>query len=162
MDKKRVLQRKLNTIAESADTSTSRGLSQLLDEVSDALLQHHDSCHFVYYLEECNHFLQNSLTPFYRRLKIKERKRYDRETFMNVDGVKLERPSAIEVNSIDNEYSVVTVLVLARGGHAIPIPYTVRSVLKNFCSIIPIELIKDIEVLWSPQSEGDTISEQKL
>lgn len=48
LDKNRELLRKLNIMAQTADISTSRGLIDLLQEVSKALRQHYDSCHFAY------------------------------------------------------------------------------------------------------------------
>lgn len=51
--------------------------------------------------------MKDSLVSFYKKLLITERERYDRDTFMNVDGATLERTSADKANSIENKYTVV-------------------------------------------------------
>ncbi|KAK2364147.1 myelin-associated oligodendrocyte basic protein [Trifolium repens] len=121
LDKKRVLQRKLNRIGGTADTVFKSGLNRLLKEVVTSLLEHHDHCHFAYLYAKYDH-LEKSIRPRFRGFLETEIGKFDKndETFVNVDGVKYRKESDRKVNSIDNEYSVVTLLVLVDGKYLIP------------------------------------------
>jgi hypothetical protein len=109
LDKKRVLQRKLNRIGGTADTVFKSGLNRLLKGVrlfqGLNLLFLHDNasvryCCVIYYctymcayLSICCFWLSD--VPFLFLFNL------------NVDGVKYRKESDRKVNSIDNEYSVV-------------------------------------------------------
>ncbi|XP_074375205.1 FLUCTUATING-LIGHT-ACCLIMATION protein 1, chloroplastic-like [Apium graveolens] len=171
VDKKRELQRKLYRIAGTADTYTMSGLNNLKKEVVKALLEHHDSCHFAYLFAKYDDMEKYS-RPCFRGFLETELAKFEKEdeTFVNVDGVICKKDSGGNVNSIDNEYSVVTLLVLADGEYWIPSvkwhtplvnKVDVKTALQKILSI-PRSNLEALEVLWTPQTEKDSISEQEL
>ncbi|GAU28211.1 hypothetical protein TSUD_313700, partial [Trifolium subterraneum] len=92
------------------------------------------------------------------------------ETFVNVDGVKYQKESVGKVTSIDNEYSVVTLLVLVDGEYLIPSPKRsstrvnkgdVITALQTIYSI-PRSNLEAVEVLWTPQMENDVVSKKDI
>lgn len=136
-----------------------------------ALLEHHDSCHFAYLFEKYDDMEKYS-RPCFKGFLETELAKFDKEeeTFVNVDGAICEKHSAGNVNSIDNEYSVVTLLVLADGEYWIPsvkwhTPHVdkvdVKTALQKICSIRRSNL-EALEVLWTPQTENNSVSEQEL
>ncbi|KAK1382790.1 hypothetical protein POM88_020525 [Heracleum sosnowskyi] len=171
LDKNRVLQRKLNKIAGSADTLTKSGLNCSLKEVVKALLEHHDFCHFAYLFAKYDH-LEKYSRPCFRGFLKTEVGKFDKndETFVNVHGVKFGKHSVGKVNNIDNEYSVVTLLVLVDGEYLIPslkgyAPHVkkvhIKTALQKIHSI-PTSDLEAVEVLWTPQTESDIVSEQEV
>ncbi|KAL1820254.1 hypothetical protein ACET3Z_015123 [Daucus carota] len=170
LDKKRELQRKLNRIAGTADTYTIKGLNNL-KKVVKALLEHHDSCHFAYLFAKYDDMEKYS-RPCFRGFLETEVAKFDKEdeTFVNVDGVICKKDFGGNVISIDNEYSVVTLLVLADGESWIPSVKWHTPVVDKVDVKIALQMIRFIrmsklealEVLWTPQTENDSISEQEL
>ncbi|KAK2432777.1 myelin-associated oligodendrocyte basic protein [Trifolium repens] len=171
LDKKRVLQRKLNRIGGTADTVFKSGLNLVLKEVVQSLIEHHDDCHFAYLYAKYGHLEKSSRPRFRRFLEIELGKSDNNdETFMNVDGVKYQKESGGKVNSIDNEYSVVTLLVLVDGEYLIPSlkgnstrvnKGDVKTALRTIYSI-PRSDLEAVEVLWTPQMENDVVSKQDV
>ncbi|KAK1369016.1 hypothetical protein POM88_035108 [Heracleum sosnowskyi] len=166
-DKERVLQKKINKIADSADTSTVDGLNYVLKGVVKALLEHHDSCRFAYFYDKFGNSMKKSVRPSFEELLNREIDRFDKDenTLVNVDGVKYKKEVVAKSNYIANEYSVVTLLVLASDfkldesvsrstGHLKSLLQTIQT--------IPKKSIKSVEVLWTPQREDETVSEQEL
>ncbi|KAK1394812.1 hypothetical protein POM88_013868 [Heracleum sosnowskyi] len=90
----------------------------------------------------------------------------DEETLASVDDMKNEEEAVGKAHSmVDNDYLVVTILVLARGVYSIP-PLQcntehVKTVLQKFSSI-PKSKIESLQVLLTPQTEDEGISEQGL
>ncbi|WJX84541.1 hypothetical protein P8452_67109 [Trifolium repens] len=141
LDKKRVLQRKLNRIGGTAD------------------------------IAKYDH-LEGSSRPRFRGFLETELEKFDKndETFVNVDGVKYRKESNGKVNSIDNEYSVVTLLVLVEDEYLIPSVKRnskrvnkgdVKTALETILSI-PRRELEGVEVLWTPQMENDVVSKQDV
>ncbi|XP_017244062.1 uncharacterized protein LOC108215936 isoform X4 [Daucus carota subsp. sativus] len=171
LDKKRELQRKLNRIARTADSCTISGLNNLKKEVVKALLEHHDSCQFAYLFAKYDEMEKYS-RPCFRGFLETELAKFDKEdeTFLNVDGVIGKKDSGGNFNSSDNEYSVVTLLVLADGEYWIPsVKWHTPLVSKADVKIalqkirsIRMSNLEALEVLWTPQTENDSISEQEL
>ncbi|PNY09585.1 hypothetical protein L195_g006139 [Trifolium pratense] len=171
LDKKRVLQRKLNSIGGTADTIFKSGLNRVLKEVVKSLLEHHDHCHFAYLYAKYDHLEKHS-RPRFRGFLETVIGKFDKndETFVNVDGVKYRKEPVGKVNSIDNEYSVVTLLVLVDGEYLIPSlkghskrvnKGDVKTALQTIYSI-PRSNLEAVEVLWTPQMENDVVSKQDV
>ncbi|KAL1827866.1 hypothetical protein ACET3Z_006278 [Daucus carota] len=170
LDKKRVLQRKLNRIAGTADTETKSSLNCVL-KVVKSLYEHQDQCRYAYLYAMYNH-LEKSSRPCFRGMLEMEAGKFDKnnETFVNVDGVRYRKESAGEFKSIDNEYSVVTLLVLVHGEYLIPSlkgntthvkKVEVKNALETIHSI-PRSDLEAVKVLWTPQRENDVVSEQEV
>ncbi|XP_012492877.1 uncharacterized protein LOC105804719 isoform X1 [Gossypium raimondii] len=159
----RSLQRDLNRIAEVADTSTSEGLSFVLTETTLALLRHPDYCISGYSSVDVKRSIDDGENRF-NQLSIEERGKFDEETLVNVNNIKRQSTSSQKASGFSNEYIVITILVAAEGMHKLP-PINgsgdLKEALQKLASI-PSSKILAVEVLWTPQNENDTLSEQEL
>ncbi|XP_074330848.1 uncharacterized protein LOC141668059 isoform X2 [Apium graveolens] len=90
----------------------------------------------------------------------------DEETLASVDGMQNEEEAVGRAHRMfDNDYLVVTILVLASGVYSIP-PLQcntehVKTVLQKLSSI-PKNKIESLQVLLTPQTEDEAISEKGL
>ncbi len=167
----RSLQTDLNRIAEMADTGSSEGLAQVLQETTLALLRHPE--YWVYAGQ------QNQLTSLqaaenqFNRLALSERSKFNAETLSNVDTLlkhadaKAALPSSGELATLDQapgEYIVVTLLVATQGKLELPrinSSQELRQALSQLGSV-PSDKLLALEVLWTPQQEGDTLSSDEV
>uniref|UniRef100_A0A5B6ZER5 Myelin-associated oligodendrocyte basic protein n=1 Tax=Davidia involucrata TaxID=16924 RepID=A0A5B6ZER5_DAVIN len=159
----RSLQRDLNRIAETADTSTSEGLSYVLTETTLALLRHPDYCISGYSCVDVKRGIEEGEKQF-NQLSIEERGKFDEETLVNVNNIKKQSTTSQRANGFSNEYIVITILVAAEGVHKLPTingSGDLKEALQKLGSI-PSSRILAVEVLWTPQNENDTLSEREL
>lgn len=159
----RSLQRDLNRIAETADTSTPEGLSYVLTETTLALLRHPDYCISGYSSVDVKRSIESGEKRF-NQLSIEERGKFDEETLVNVNNIKKQSTSSQRANGFSNEYIVITILVAAEGVHKLPTingSKDLKEALQKLGSI-PLNKIMAVEVLWTPQNENDTLSEREL
>uniref|UniRef100_A0A5B6ZFA9 Myelin-associated oligodendrocyte basic protein n=1 Tax=Davidia involucrata TaxID=16924 RepID=A0A5B6ZFA9_DAVIN len=159
----RSLQRDLNRIAETADTSTSEGLSYVLTETTLALLRHPDYCISGYSSVDVKRSIEEGEKRF-NKLSIEERGKFDEETLVNVNNIKKQSTSSQRANGFSNEYIVITILVAAEGVHKLPTingSGDLKEALQKLGSI-PSSRTLAVEVLWTPQNENDTLSEREL
>ncbi|ONI04781.1 hypothetical protein PRUPE_6G339400 [Prunus persica] len=159
----RALQRDLNRIAETADTSTSEGLGYVLTETTLALLRHPDYCISGYSSVAQKRGIEDAEKRF-NQLSIEERGKFDEETLVNVNNIKRQSSSSQRANGFRNEYIVITILVAAEGVHKLPAingSGDLKEALQKLGSI-PSNKILAVEVLWTPQNEIDTLSEREL
>uniref|UniRef100_A0A1J3F889 Myelin-associated oligodendrocyte basic protein n=1 Tax=Noccaea caerulescens TaxID=107243 RepID=A0A1J3F889_NOCCA len=159
----RTLQQDFNRLAESADTSTSEGLSYVLTEATLALLRHPDYCISCYSSVDVKRSIQDGEKRF-NQLSIEERGKFDEETLVNVNSIKRQSSKLRTATGFSNEYIVVTILVAAEGIHKLPpINGTVdlKEALQKLGSI-PRNKIMAVEVLWTPQDDKDALSEREL
>ncbi|XP_012492879.1 uncharacterized protein LOC105804719 isoform X3 [Gossypium raimondii] len=100
----------------------------------------------------------------FNQLSIEERGKFDEETLVNVNNIKRQSTSSQKASGFSNEYIVITILVAAEGMHKLP-PINgsgdLKEALQKLASI-PSSKILAVEVLWTPQNENDTLSEQEL
>ncbi|GMH11319.1 hypothetical protein Nepgr_013160 [Nepenthes gracilis] len=159
----RSLQRDLNRIAENADTSTPEGLSYVLAETTLALLRHPDYCISAYSSADVKRSIEDGEKRF-NQLSIEERGKFDEETLVNVNSIKRQSTTSQRASGFSNEYIVITILVAAEGVHKLPTingSKDLKEALQKLGSI-PASRIMAVEVLWTPQSENDTLSEREL
>lgn len=159
----RSLQRDLNRIAETADTSTSEGLSYVLTETALALLRHPDYCISGYSSVDVKRSIEEGEKRF-NQLSIEERGKFDEETLVNVNNIKKQSTTTQRASGFRNEYIVITVLVAAEGLHKLPTingSGDLKEALQKLGSI-PASRTLAVEVLWTPQNENDTLSEREL
>jgi len=176
----RSLQDDLNRIGQNADTSTSAGLAQLLQETTLSLLRHPE--YWAYASS------QTIMTDFgiaedrFNQLALAERSKVDVETFYNVNAQRsnpvqpesLPAASTIEAsNAADQsaslatsmkQYIVVTLLVGAQGKLDLPQVRStddLRRALSQIGAVGSDRLMK-VEVLWTPQSASDSLSADDL
>ncbi|KAM1251002.1 hypothetical protein FF1_033543 [Malus domestica] len=159
----RTLQRDLNRIAETADTSTPDGLGYVLTETTLALLRHPDYCISGHSSAALKRGIEDAEKRF-NQLSIEERGKFDEETLVNVNNIRKQSSTSRSANGFRNEYIVITILVAAEGVHKLPAingSGDLKEALEKLGSI-PSNKIMAVEVLWTPQNETDTLSEREL
>lgn len=174
----RELQAELNQIAETADTNSPEGRTQVLQETSLALLRHPE--YWVYAASTTQQARLSSAESQFNRLALAERSKFTEETLSNVNNQlkaanpKGTLPAAQSGNQLDNptrlitegpgEYIIVTLLTATLGNlqlQGITSSDDLRQALRQIGSISGDNLLA-IEVLWTPQAEGDTLSADDL
>ncbi|KAI3704299.1 hypothetical protein L1987_74515 [Smallanthus sonchifolius] len=159
----RSLQKDLNRIAETVDTSTSKGFSYVLQETIVSLLQHSDYCISGYSSVDVNKGVKEGEKRF-DQLSIEERGKFDEETLVNVNNIRMKSATSQSSNGLRNEYIVVTIIVAARGVLELsPVKNSeqLKKALQKLASIPTSNLI-GVEVLWTPQKEDDSLTEQEM
>nr|KAJ0219868.1 hypothetical protein LSAT_V11C200073490 [Lactuca sativa] len=157
------LQKDLNQIAETADTSKPEGLRYVLQETTLALLRHPDYCIYGYSFVDVKRSIDEGEKRF-NQLSIEERGKFDEETLVNVNNIRKQSATTQRSNDFRNEYIVITIIVAAEGVVNLPFIYN-RAQLKKALqklAIISSKRVKAVEVLWTPQNENDTLTEREL
>ncbi|GAB4374264.1 MAG: DUF1517 domain-containing protein [Elainellaceae cyanobacterium] len=167
----RGLQADLDRIAQKADTSSSTGLAQVLQETTLALLRHPE--YWVYGATESKQARLEAAEAQFNRLALAERSKFNEETLSNVNNQlrQAEARKALEgtgalANLPDNpaEYIVVTLLVAAQGKVDLPVingEQDMRQAISQIGSVSSDRLLA-LEVLWTPQAQGDSLSAEEV
>jgi uncharacterized membrane protein len=168
----RDLQTELNHIAETADTNTPAGRSEVLQEASLALLRHPE--YWVYAGSGTQQAKLNAAESQFNRLSLAERSKFSEETLSNVNNQLKAVLSKEALSGEDNptrlisqgpgEYIIVTLLAATLGKCQIPAINTaddLRQALRQIGSLASEQLLA-IEVLWTPQAPGDTLTSDDL
>ncbi|KAJ0693873.1 hypothetical protein HanPI659440_Chr15g0602351 [Helianthus annuus] len=159
----RSLQRDLNRIAKVADTSNSKGLHFVLQETILALLQNSEYC-ISGYSSVDNKLSVAGCEKRFNQMSIEERGKFDEETLVNVNNIKKNSATSQSSNGLPNEYIVVTIILAARGIPKLPpikSSEQLKKALQKLASI-PSSNIMGAEVLWTPQKEDDSLTEQEM
>ncbi|MBD2413548.1 hypothetical protein FACHB389_03860 [Nostoc calcicola FACHB-389] len=167
----RDLQNELNHIAETADTNSPEGRAEILQEASLALLRHPE--YWVYAGGDTQQARLNSAEAQFNRLSLAERSKFSEETLTNVNNqlkAALAKEALPPADELDNptrlitegpgEYIIVTLLAATLGKSEMPKINSaddLRQALRQIGSI-PGDKLLAIEVLWTPQAEGDTLT----
>ncbi|MBD2387529.1 DUF1517 domain-containing protein [Cylindrospermum sp. FACHB-282] len=170
----RGLQTELNHIAETADTNTPEGRAEILQEASLALLRHPE--YWVYAGGGTQQAKLNAAESQFNRLSLAERSKFSEETLSNVNNqlkaalakealppAELDNPTRL-ISEGPGEYLIVTLLAATLGKLGIP-PINSADDLRQALRIIgslPSEQLLAMEVLWTPQAEGDTLTSDDL
>ncbi len=173
----RELQAELNRIAQTADTNSPEGRAEVLQETSLALLRHPE--YWSYAAGNSQKALLGAAESQFNRLSLAERSKFTEETLSNFNNqLKAATPRATlpaaEVDALDNptrlitegpgEYIVVTLLAATLGNLEMPQINSaddLRQALRVLGGISSDRLLA-IEVLWTPQAEGDTLTADDL
>jgi uncharacterized membrane protein len=159
------LQSELSELTLEADTETAPGLRKLLEEAALALLRN---------AESWTHVLGSSKTIdrreeaeiVFTRFSIEERSKFSAETLTNVDG-KIRQREVIESdrNVETPAYIVVTLLIGTADDRPlfsqIDSAQAMQEALKKVASMRS-DYLMVFELLWSPQVETDTLTEEEL
>ncbi|KAJ0840721.1 hypothetical protein HanPSC8_Chr14g0622191 [Helianthus annuus] len=161
----RSLQKDLNQIAETADTSTPKGFGHILQETTLSMLQHLDYCISGYSSVEVKRG-EDECEKRFNELSKEERDKFDEETLVNSNNIRKQSVTSHEEisDAVCNKYIVVTIIVAASGAHELP-PIKTRELVKialQKLASIPSNNILAVEVLWTPQKENDTLTEQNM
>lgn len=163
----RTLQDDLNRIARSADTSSSAGLAQVLQETTLSLLRHPE--YWVYGAAESNQARLDAAEAEFNRMALAERSKFTEETLSNVNnqlrqaeakGELAKTASGELAASQPGEYIVATLIVGAEGDLKLPKVTSsndLRQAISQIGSVSGDRLLA-LEVLWTPQADGDTLS----
>jgi len=166
----RSLQADLNRIAQTADTGSPEGLTQVLQETSLALLRHPEYWTYASGDSQQSH-LQAAEAQF-NRLALTERSKFEEETLSNVNRQlrQAEQKALPETESSQlltqapGEYIVVTLLVAVQGNLQLPVIHSaddLRQALNQLGAVSSDRLLA-LEVLWTPQAEGDTLTSEDI
>jgi uncharacterized membrane protein len=166
----RQLKAQLDAIAEKADTSDAAGLHALLQEVVLALLRNPQYCAYASGARKPAASARD-LEAAFNAASLAERSKFSEETLVNVRGgdvkrARLRGASAAEAAAQSDELIVVTLLVASRGA-ALDLPARVDSVDKLRSALralggLAAEQVLGVEVIWTPQAEGDSFSRDEL
>lgn len=161
----RDLQQDLRRSARTADTGSSAGLQQVLQDTTLALLRHPDQ--WVYANSEVGQVPFNAAEATFNRLSMAERSKLSSEVTTNVDGRRrAEAEAAVQAGDADatNDFIAVTLLVASRR----PIPLKavdsadqLRDALRVLGAVPASELLA-LEVIWQPDAEGDVLEASEL
>ncbi|EYU37053.1 hypothetical protein ABFS82_14G182700 [Erythranthe guttata] len=159
----RSLQKYLNQIAETADTSTPEGLHYVLTETALALLRYHDYCISARLSIDVTKNMEEGEKRL-NQLSIEERGKFDEETLVNFNNMKKQSSTIRRPIDFRNEHIVVTILLAAEEKLKLPCinnSKDLKEALQKLASI-PSTTTKAVEVLWTPQDEYDTLSEEEM
>ncbi|MFS8018751.1 hypothetical protein Hanom_Chr15g01395721 [Helianthus anomalus] len=159
----RSLQGDLNRIAKVADTSNSEGLHFVLQQTILALLRNSEYC-ISGYSSVDNKLSVAGCERRFNQMSIEERGKFDEETLVNVNNIKKKSATSQSSNGLPNEYIVVTIILAARDLPKLPpikSSEQLKKALQKLASI-PSSNIMGAEVLWTPQKEDDSLTEQEM
>jgi uncharacterized membrane protein len=166
----RELQADLDRIAQSADTGSSEGLAQVLQETTLALLRHPE--YWVYGGSEAQQARLEAAEAQFNRLALAERSKLSAETLSNVNNTlrqaegkrALEGAGELAMPENPSEYIVVSLVVAAQGKFDLPKVNDSQDLRKAISQIgsVSSDRLLAMEVLWTPQAEGDTLSAEDV
>jgi uncharacterized membrane protein len=161
----RYIQSELTVLSQSVDTSTQDGLTRLLQESCLALVRSP---------EYWTHVLSSSETvrspmegqELFNKLSITERTKLDVESLVNVGGSR--KTQALKLNPEEDPAAYIVVTLLIGTAHDKPLfpePLRTSQELQDALSklaALPPEYLMVLEVIWSPQDEKDSLTEDEL
>lgn len=162
----RDLQLDLEAIADKADTSSPDGLHYVLEETVLALLRNPEYCVYGYATSASARGPEDAEDKF-NDFSMDERGKLAEETLVNVNSRK--RTAAATKGTDEdgarvNEYILVTIIAACDGGLKLPAvtdSAELRTALKRV-GAIRADALQAVEVIWTPQEEGDTLTEEEL
>ena len=159
----RHVQKALTQIAEETDMSNKTGLTKSLRETVLALLRAPETWTHAAAQSKTVTTKQAAKAEF-ESLSLEERSKFDVESLSNVDG-KVRKQSTAQHNQDPAAYIVVTLIVgTAHDNPLLDRAMSVdelKAVLKKLGSITP-DYLMVYEVLWSPQDESDSLTDDEL
>jgi uncharacterized membrane protein len=167
----RSLQKELDEIALSADTGSAAGRAQVLQEATLALLRHPE--YWVYGAAQSQQTALEAAEAKFNQLALAERSKFTAETLSNVNNQLREASShrslpadggELAPTEAPGEYIVVTMLVGVEGKLELPTINSsddLRQALRQIGGIGSDRLLA-VEILWTPQAEGDTLTSDDL
>ncbi|MEM9766979.1 MAG: DUF1517 domain-containing protein, partial [Cyanobacteria bacterium P01_D01_bin.71] len=163
----RYLQDDLNRMALSADTSSSEGLTQVLQEATLSLLRHPEYWQYATVKTESTRLL--SAEQQFNQLVLAERSKLTGEVVSNVNSrLQQVNANAAEAGELAStkpgEYMVASVIVATQGKLNLPkvsSPQDVRQTLSTLGAISSDRLLA-VEIIWTPQASGETLTSDEM
>jgi uncharacterized membrane protein len=170
----RTLQADLDKLALKANTGSTAGLTQVLQETTLSLLRHPE--YWAYAGGEAKQAKLESAEIEFNRFTLSERSKFSSETLSNVNSqLKQSAPSALAVaagggavattpDAEPGEYIVVTLVVGAQGKINLPKINGAADVYKALQELgaISSDRLLALEVLWSPQASGEVLTSEDM
>ncbi len=167
----RSLQKELDELGRTADTGSASGRATVLQEGVLALLRHPE--YWVYGSTESQEAALEVAEAKFNQLALAERSKFAEETLSNVNSqlrqaskASLPESGEQQANSMEEpgEYIIVTILVGTQGKLELPkinSSENLRQALQQMGGISSDRLLA-VEILWTPQAEGDTLTTDDL
>lgn len=158
------IQKELTHLCETIDTETQEGLYQLLQESALLLLRSTENWSHVLASSETVKTL-DAATSLFNQLSIEERAKFSVEALSNVGG-RVSRREFKPPSDEDPAAYIVATLLLGTSDDK-PLFDQVRTaeelqtVLEKIASL-PAEQLQVFELLWSPQTENDSLTYDEL
>ncbi|OLP19540.1 hypothetical protein BST81_04520 [Leptolyngbya sp. 'hensonii'] len=170
----RTLQADLDRIAQNANTGSSAGLAQALQETTLSLLRHPE--YWVYGGAQSQQARLEAAEAQFNRLALAERSKFTEETLTNVNSqltlksaqsstlAVAEKGGALTDVEGPGEYIIATILVGAMGNLQLPVINSSEDLRRALSQIgaISSDRLLALEVLWAPQAEGDTLTSEDV
>ncbi|ESA36138.1 membrane protein [Leptolyngbya sp. Heron Island J] len=164
--KARHLQDDLNRLATSADTSSSSGLAKVLQESTLSLLRHPE--YWTYADTDTVQTKLASAEVEFNRLALTERSKFSHEAVSNVNN-QLSGNNSATLPDADSslqsgQYIIATVIVATQGKLTIPKVNSDQDLNQalNQIGAIPSDSLMAVEVLWTPQASGETLTNDEV
>ena len=162
------LQKDLNRIAAGANTSSSAGLTQVLQETTLSLMRHPE--YWAYAGGETKQSSMLAAESEFNRMTLSERSKFLGESVSNVAGqiksgdraIAVSTPGALAEQS--SEYIVVTLLVGAEGKLEIPEINDAVDLRRALSTLgaVGSERLLSLEVLWQPGSVDGVLTSDDM
>jgi uncharacterized membrane protein len=168
----RVLQADLDRIALNANTSSSTGLAEALQESTLALLRHPE--YWVYANAEGLQTRLMSAEAEFNRRTLSERSKFQEETLSNYSAQLKQKSATATLPAADDastllsqgpgEYILVTLIVASQGKLDLPKVQSAQDVKKALGQMggVGSEALLAMRVLWTPQASGDALTADDL
>jgi uncharacterized membrane protein len=177
MAQARSLQLDMDRIAFNADTDSASGRAKVLQEVSLALLRHPE--YWAYGSAATELPKLSGAETVFNRLAMSERSKFAEETLTNTNGqvsspqltgatataaLVPQTPAELVAMNGDAEYVVVTLLVATQSQLKFPKINSEADMKQTLNQIgsLPADDVMAIEVVWTPQAEGDSLSSDDI
>lgn len=158
----RDVQEDLRRLAASADTSSSSGLQQVLQETTLSLLRRPEL--WVYANAEVGQVPFASAESTFNRLSMQERSKLKSELTANVGGRRSTASTAVGASDATSDFIAVTLLVASRSRLPLKGADTadnLRDSLQRLGAVGADELLA-LEVIWQPEGAGEVLSSEEL
>ncbi|NEP44186.1 MAG: DUF1517 domain-containing protein, partial [Okeania sp. SIO2H7] len=166
----RSLQTDLDRIAETANTGSAAGRTQVLQEATLSLLRHPE--YWAYGTVKSDRARLDSAEAKFNQWALTERSKFTEETLSNYNNTLADKTQASvpgdaskgEVTETGmtppGEYIVVTIVVGTEGKMQLPTVNNSEDLRRAISQIgaISSEQLLAVEVLWTPQASGDTLT----
>jgi uncharacterized membrane protein len=164
----RDLQKELNVLANKADTGTASGRAMVLQEATLALLRHPE--YWYYGSTYSQQTALSSAEAKFNQLALGERSKFTSETLSNVNS-QLKQTAlnsngeiVLQEDQLPGEYIIVTLVAGVEGKLDLPKingSQDMENALRQIGGVGSDRLLA-VEILWTPQAEGDTLSNEDI
>ncbi|MEM6598741.1 MAG: DUF1517 domain-containing protein [Cyanobacteria bacterium P01_C01_bin.69] len=160
----RHVQQTLNQIAAETDMGTPDGLTLALRETVVTLLRSPETwTHAIATSKTVN--TKQEAKQHFEALSIDERSKFDVESMANIDGKVTQKKIVERAEDVASHIVVTLIVGTAHDSAVIDTPVMsgeeLRSALKRLGSIT-LDYLMVYEVLWSPQDESDSLTDEEL